>query len=119
MTQAERHNKMNMDPKGKRLTYHGYAFEAHATTSSPDGQAEEQFQVPNTNEQWCSVTKTKLGERRIIIGGEVDCVVPSRGHTSPVTSRFVELKTNLVLRNPRDELLFERSVCHPNFSSAG
>ena len=28
----------------------------------------------DTNVQWCSVVKTKLGDTRIVIGGEVDCV---------------------------------------------
>ena len=28
----------------------------------------------DTNVQWCSVVKTKLGDTRMVIGGEVDCV---------------------------------------------
>jgi hypothetical protein len=28
----------------------------------------------NTNVQWCSVVRTKLGDTRVVIGGEVDCV---------------------------------------------
>lgn len=59
----------------------------------------------NTNEQWCSVVKTKLGDTRVFIGGEVDCV---RGRYIGNTDTFVELKTSMVIRGPQDEARFEK-----------
>ncbi|KAK1222891.1 decapping endonuclease targeting mRNA [Marasmius sp. AFHP31] len=62
----------------------------------------------NTNVQWCSVVKTKLGDMRIIIGGEVDCV---KGDYQPHrTDNFVELKTSMTMRkwNQGDESRFDK-----------
>ena len=67
--------------------------------------------------------KTKLGNRRIVIGGEVDCVrgtlgirtVLSRtvlnggtGKYTGDTTNFVELKTSLTIRGSFDEAKFEK-----------
>lgn len=69
-----------MEPRQRRQTYYGYAFESYCTTSTPGRREDASLDVQgwggdvNTNVQWCSVVKTKLGDRRIVIGGEVDCV---------------------------------------------
>ncbi|KIK28841.1 hypothetical protein PISMIDRAFT_673079 [Pisolithus microcarpus 441] len=72
-----------MTPRNRLLTYYGYAFESYCTTSQPSGHRDvppDSQDVPgwggdvNTNVQWCSVVKTKLADRRVIMGGEVDCV---------------------------------------------
>ncbi len=66
-------------------TYYGYAFESWCTASqpgSPSGWGED----VDTNVQWCSVVKTKLGETRMVIGGEVDCV---RGMGSDIVHNSV------------------------------
>ncbi|KAK4335761.1 Decapping nuclease, partial [Rhodotorula toruloides] len=97
-------------------SYYGYSFESFCTTSSPTpttslssaSAAAEEFSVPNTNVQWCSVVKTSLGEFRTIVGGEVDCVRPGADKERIETRDFVELKTNLVIQSQRDEVNFER-----------
>jgi len=58
------------------LTYYGYAFESYCTV---DGETRSRDRNGwsgdvNNNVQWCSVVRTKLGNTRILIGGEVDCV---------------------------------------------
>lgn len=69
-----------MEPRHRRQTYYGYAFESYSTTSTPGRRENASSHVQgwggdvNTNIQWCSVVKTKLNDRRIVIGGEVDCV---------------------------------------------
>ena len=65
-------------------TYYGYSFESYCTSESPpDSHSSAGVQAThalgwggdvNTNIQWCSVVRTKLGETRMILGGEVDCV---------------------------------------------
>jgi hypothetical protein len=99
-------------------SYYGYAFEAYCTTSScppSNGNAPEEkedFSIPNTNVQWCSVVKTSLGSFRTLVGGEVDCVRPGADPRHLVATRdFVELKTNLIIQSQRDEVNFER--CAP------
>ena len=70
----------NMNPRNRLQSYYGYAFESYCTSATPDPR-QDPDKMPNgwsgninTNVQWCSVVKTKLGDHRLIIGGEVDCV---------------------------------------------
>lgn len=66
------------------LMYNGYAFESYGTSDTPRRQHPPQERAPgqplcwggdvDTNVQWCSVVRTKLGDKRLLIGGEVDCV---------------------------------------------
>jgi len=66
-----------MEPRHRLQSYYGYAFESYCTSPSLQRQNAE---VPgwggdvDTNIQWCCVAKTKLGDTRLVIGGEVDCV---------------------------------------------
>jgi hypothetical protein len=95
-----------MSPHHRLQTYYGYAFESWCTSDIPEPKPAGQHTLPSnansqpstatpptppppqgwggdvdTNVQWCSVVKTKLGGTRIVLGGEVDCV---RGQCSPV-----------------------------------
>lgn len=98
----------------KLQSYYGYSFEAYCTSSpSAPRHAPPTFEPPNTNVQWCSIVKTNLGGFRAILGGEVDCVVPRRDGKAPKTDDFVELKTNIVISSPRDEVSFERYILLP------
>lgn len=71
----------DMTPQQRVQTYYGYAFESWCTASRPDAPSGWGGDV-DTSVQWCRVVKTKLGDTRIVIGGEVDCV-KSKGCTSP------------------------------------
>ncbi|KIJ62856.1 hypothetical protein HYDPIDRAFT_93731 [Hydnomerulius pinastri MD-312] len=116
LSDAKLKEKNDMEPRHRLQTYYGYAFESYCTTSVP-GQRDNDSTTGNaprgwggdvnTNVQWCSVVKTKLGDRRIVIGGEVDCV---RGKYSGNTDNFVELKTSLSIRGPSDEARFEKKL---------
>jgi RAT1-interacting protein len=74
-------------PRHRQQTYFGYAFESYCTSTTPPSGGAPSVNVPqapgdppgwggdvDTNVQWCSVVRTKLGETRLVIGGEVDCV---------------------------------------------
>lgn len=67
-----------MAPHHRVQTYYGYAFESWCTSDTPvqppNRQAGGWGGDVDTNVQWCSVVKTKLGKTRMVIGGEVDCV---------------------------------------------
>lgn len=71
-----------MEPRHRSQTYYGYAFESYCTSETPScSKPKTVVNIPvgwggdvNTNVQWCSVVRTKLGDKRMIIGGEVDCV---------------------------------------------
>ncbi|KAI0643610.1 RAI1-domain-containing protein [Trametes meyenii] len=113
LSDARLQEKENLAPKQRQQTYYGYSFESWCTSSRP-GVPEQIKDHPkgwggdvNTNVQWCSVAKTKLGSDRLIIGGEVDCV---RGHFSGRMDTLVELKTSMSIRNAGDEARFEKKL---------
>jgi RAT1-interacting protein len=74
----------NMQPRHRLQTYYGYAFESYCTSSVPDRAVPGWGGDVDTDIQWWSVVKTKLGDTRMIMGGEVDCV---RGIHMPLLSR--------------------------------
>ncbi|KAF6767641.1 RAI1-like protein [Kalmanozyma brasiliensis GHG001] len=119
------------DPKMLRMGYYGYSFESYCTVET-EAQTREPFRPTpqknspvshpagwsgdvNTNVQWCQVVKTKLGDNRLVIGGEVDAV-----ERNPATGReeLVELKTSMQMtsaqRNPgkaaMDQERFEKKL---------
>jgi RAT1-interacting protein len=100
--------KANSEASYRQQSYYGYSFEAFSTTSNPQAYAADSFEPPNTNVQWCSVVKTNLGGFRTILGGEVDCVQPGTDPRRIDPSRFIELKTNIMIQSPREEAMFER-----------
>jgi len=110
-----------MGPRHRLQTYYGYAFESYCTSETPTQKVSPNPSDPvgwggdvDTNVQWCSVVRTKLGNTRLLIGGEVDCV---RGKYTHQTDAFVELKTSLVIRGPYDEAKFERKLLKFYFQS--
>lgn len=69
-----------MAERQRLFTYYGYAFESYCTSETPT-RTQKNPAHPlgwggdvNTNVQWCSVVRTKLGDTRMLLGGEVDCV---------------------------------------------
>lgn len=76
-----------MSPHHRLQSYYGYAFESWCTSDAVKPMPAPPASVPpptpapkewggdvDTNVQWCSVVKTKLGGTRMVLGGEVDCV---------------------------------------------
>ncbi|KAJ7761958.1 RAI1 like PD-XK nuclease-domain-containing protein [Mycena maculata] len=115
LSEARLLEKNDIEPRHRRQTYFGYAFESYCTTDTPGrpnipqnpGDPPGWGGDVDTNVQWCSVVRTKLGDTRMVIGGEVDCV---RGKYTGTTETFVELKTSLVIRGPHDEAKFEKKL---------
>ncbi|OAX41436.1 RAI1-domain-containing protein [Rhizopogon vinicolor AM-OR11-026] len=112
--------KNGLEPRQQLQSYYGYSFESYCTSSTSAGHERSSSGAigwggdVDTNVQWCSVVKTKLGDTRIIIGGEVDCI---RGKYAGNTDNFVELKTSLSIRGPHDESKFEKKLLKFYFQS--
>ncbi|KAI0366228.1 RAI1-domain-containing protein [Pilatotrama ljubarskyi] len=106
--------KEHLAPKQRLQTYYGYSFESWCTSSKPgvpertDGHPVGWGGDVDTNVQWCSVIKTKLGDNRLLVGGEVDCV--RDGFTPGRTDTLVELKTSMAIRHGDDEARFEKKL---------
>ncbi|KAK7016290.1 RAI1 domain-containing protein [Favolaschia claudopus] len=120
LDEAKLRAKNDLAPRQRLNTYYGYAFESYCTSEKPSTSNVPCVNVPqapgdppgwggdvDTNVQWCSVVRTKLGDTRLVIGGEVDCV---RGTYTSKTDTFVELKTSLVIRGAQDEMRFEKKL---------
>ncbi|KAJ3739234.1 RAI1-domain-containing protein [Lentinula detonsa] len=126
--------KNNIKPHHRKRMYYGYAFESYCTADtdvpSSSKTASTRSNGPshvarvgdtmgwggdvNTNIQWCSIVRTKLGDTRFVIGGEVDC---SDGQYKGTTDTFVELKTSMSIRGAADEEKFERKLLKFYFQS--
>lgn len=120
-----------MTPRNRLQTYYGYAFESFATSTTPNPSDDTSRQPNgwsgdvNTNVQWCSVVKTKIGNLRLLVGGEVDCVKGAsclmlhskfssqfkylfEEKYTGQPNTFVELKTSMTIRGQADEARFEK-----------
>lgn len=124
LSEARLKEKNEMEPRHMKMSYYGYAFESYCTSETPSRAGRPvgvAVDAPfawsgdvDTNVQWCSVVKTKLGNTRMVIGGEVDCV---EGHYSNRTDTFVELKTSMTIRGPPDHAKFEKKLLKFYFQS--
>ncbi|KAJ7592915.1 RAI1 like PD-XK nuclease-domain-containing protein [Mycena floridula] len=121
LSEEKLQDKNNVEPRHRLQMYYGYSFESYCTSTTPTRPSpDRQSKDPpgwggdvDTNVQWCSVVRTKLGDIRMVIGGEVDCVQKdSKGRDS-----LVELKTSLVIRNAYNETKFEKKLLKFYFQS--
>lgn len=69
----------------RRTSFAGYRFERFATMPGPDAPPETDEAPVNNNEGFCSVVTAKLGDLRVLLGGEVDC--------EDDEGQYLELKT--------------------------
>ncbi|CAM0138236.1 unnamed protein product [Umbelopsis sp. WA50703] len=116
-TEFKRAQNQNQDDRGRLMSFWGYRFESLSTVSSfpskTDPIAKEELQsrkssVVNTNEQYCTVVKTRLGNTSIVMGAEVDCTsVPKAPNSNPLPN-YIELKTSKLIQTDRDKFIFER-----------
>ena len=73
-TSASLGAKGGRSEEDRKQSYVGYAFESYCTTEEGVTPTDAWGGDVNTNVQWCTVVKTKLGDIRMLIGGEVDCI---------------------------------------------
>ncbi|KAG0375606.1 Dom-3 Z [Mortierella sp. AD032] len=65
--------------------------------------------IVDTNLQYCTVARTKIGSNSIIMGAEVDCTSePKKAPPHNPLSNYIELKTSRVISNAREQNSFER-----------
>ncbi|KAJ2549529.1 decapping endonuclease targeting mRNA [Coemansia sp. RSA 1933] len=107
----------DMTDHHRKLAYSGYRFESLCMINepparlSPEKLNEElqnrQNSVVNTNTEYCTVFRTRLGPHSIISGAEIDCIDGEKPAEFP-TRRYHELKTAYVLDTERKVETFER-----------
>ncbi|KAF9958286.1 decapping endonuclease targeting mRNA [Modicella reniformis] len=65
--------------------------------------------IVDTNLQYCTVARTKIGRNSVIMGAEVDCISePKKPPPHNPLSKYIELKTSRVITNAREQNNFER-----------
>ncbi|KAG0333256.1 Dom-3 Z [Podila humilis] len=65
--------------------------------------------IVDTNLQYCTVARTKIGQNSIIMGAEVDCTSePKKPSPHNPLSNYIELKTSRVISNSREQASFEK-----------
>ncbi|KAF9581824.1 Dom-3 Z [Lunasporangiospora selenospora] len=95
--------KRPLESDGPTAADSGSDFGAKAVNSTGDNDTEIDPEDPelierldgivNTNIQYCTVVKTKIGRHSIVMGAEVDCITePKKPGVNPVKN-YVELKT--------------------------
>ncbi|OLL23495.1 Decapping nuclease rai1 [Neolecta irregularis DAH-3] len=111
----KQNENLNQNEQQKLGTYMGYKFETVCTLNKPweassrtEIETREGNIVDNTP-QYASVVRYRIGEVRLILGGEVDCVWDYKPEPpeSPL-SHYVELKTSKSQKSPKDRSIFER-----------
>eukprot|EP01134_Creolimax_fragrantissima_P003074 CFRG3074T1 len=105
-----------MDRRGKLLCYGGFKFEQYCTTGSLEEALQSQANSTTSKTQhepinnsvaYCAIFRTKLGQHRVIMGAEMDCIIPN-GEKWNLGS-YVELKTSKTITSQWDQDVFERN----------
>lgn len=84
----------------KKFVYYGYKAETLLTGGH----------VVNTNVQFVSVFETKLGNHRLVLGGEVDCI-EHEVTDNDYQNRYVEIKTHRLITDERQNTSFIKFKC--------
>lgn len=74
--------------------YYGYRFESVCTGT--------EHESVNTNAEFCSVVRLRIGQFRIILSAEIDCTDGNPENLNNPVQQYVELKTMKELRTEKD-----------------
>ncbi|KAJ2996192.1 Dom-3 Z [Globomyces sp. JEL0801] len=100
-------SKFGSNESHKLFMYYGYKFEEEFT--KPFGHdSSDDVGIVNTNVQYCSVFKSKLGTHEVVLGGEVDCILRPPKDNEQISSLYAELKTHRVIETPQQKNSFHR-----------
>ncbi|KAK3925453.1 Decapping and exoribonuclease protein [Frankliniella fusca] len=110
-TPEQRRERMGATENQKRFSSWGFKFEQYITTDQPGCPPETEAPVKE-GEEFCCLFRTKLSDRRLLYGAEMDavtCDVPLEDCLEDLMlSEFVELKTSRKLTCVRQERNFKR-----------
>ncbi|KAK5134873.1 hypothetical protein LTR08_005963 [Meristemomyces frigidus] len=99
------------------MQYWGYKFEAISTLPNSWSECSREeieardTRTVNNNAQYCSIVRTGMGARSLIIAGEVDAVLGEKPDSPNDPIPWIELKTTAELTgHPREAVKFERKL---------
>lgn len=109
---SKQQGRKEPDEQMKKHIYSGYKFESVALLDKPWAESTREAidkrvnDIPN-GDQYVAVVRTQIGDNKILIGGEVDCVFDPAAKGA---SRYGELKTSREVNNPKDGENLERKM---------
>lgn len=96
--------------------YSGYKFEALATLPQPLPLVSRSIldkrpkKLVNTGEEYITVVKTGVGNAKVILGAEVDCIFDFKEEGKDNLKHYAELKCSTDISTPGEARKFERKV---------
>ncbi|KAJ9577289.1 hypothetical protein L9F63_006128, partial [Diploptera punctata] len=110
-TEEKIKQRENMSDKEKQFTFWGRKFERYMCSDRP-GVRPNPSVIVNDSEELCVIFKTKLNNRRLLIGAEVDGVLNCSNEINSsgelAQCRLVELKTSRIMFSDKQYKSFER-----------
>lgn len=110
-TPEQRRERMSRDEAQQRFCHWGFKFEQYMSTDQPGCPPDVDMPVKE-GEEFCCLFRTKLNDRRLIYGAEMDAVtseVPLEDCLEDLMlAEFIELKTSRKLECVRQERNFKR-----------
>ncbi|KAJ1521027.1 hypothetical protein ONE63_002739 [Megalurothrips usitatus] len=110
-TPEQRRERMSRDDAQKRFCSWGFKFEQYMTTDQPGCPPDIEMPVKE-GEEFCCLFRTKLNDRRLLYGAEMDAVtsdVPLEDCLEDLMlAEFIELKTSRKIDCVRQERNFKR-----------
>lgn len=105
-TEKAKKDRLHRSPRHHEMCYWGYKFEDYTTQPVSDKKDEEDDDIVNTNEAYCSVVRTRLNKHSILIGAEVDCCLMNNSQKPP--ANYIELKTTRIMYKFKQKANFAR-----------
>lgn len=96
--------------------YTGYKFESLATLSQPlsyvtrSALEKRPKRIVNNGDQYITVVRTGVGNAKLLLGAEVDCVFDFQEEGKDNLKHYAELKCTSLVSTPADARKFERKV---------
>ncbi|KAJ2848147.1 decapping endonuclease targeting mRNA, partial [Coemansia brasiliensis] len=117
VTEDKLADRLGSSEAHRLMMFSGYKFETLSVIDAPPKSLtheqlqakldERQSVVVNTNSEYCSVFRTKLGAHSIISGAEVDCIDQAKPAEFP-NRYYRELKTSRILDSEKAQTSFNR-----------
>ncbi|KAI8992593.1 RAI1 like PD-XK nuclease-domain-containing protein [Pilobolus umbonatus] len=117
VTEYKKNMEGKADERQRLMSYWGYRFETLCTVKKPPSEIRKddielrnrETESANTNQQYCVVVKTRLGQSSIIMGAEVDCCLDEKPtNPSGQLQNYIELKTSRVIETNKHQYSFDR-----------
>ncbi|KAJ8678814.1 hypothetical protein QAD02_014601 [Eretmocerus hayati] len=111
-TEEQKHKFANMSEKNLKFMSWGFKFEQFLLSETPNGTPITTKPV-NEAEEFCCLYKSKLGKNTLFYGAEMDGVCSSQPLQEPIdwkTKKFVELKTNRMVKTDWQEKIYKKKL---------